>query len=408
MKIISLVAENFKRLSAIEITPKGNVVKITGKNANGKSSVLDSIWSALGGKDNVPDKPIRDGEKTGEIKVDLGDLLVTRKFTEKGTSLTVSNKDGALYQKPQSVLDELIGRLSFDPMHFMHIKPSDQFITLAEHAGVDFTSVDAERKTAFDERTIVNRDGKAKKAEVDAMALTYDENAPDEEVSVSDLVSKVTEANESNRKLKSLDDLINNTASSIKSKKEQIASLEQQVKDAQISLSDLRKQVESMEEIDISDIQKQIDNAEETNTAVRAKTRYKEEFEKLEFLRANTEKLVNVIKKCDETRAKMIADAKLPVEGLGFGDGFVTFNGIPLDQTSSSEQLKVSISVAMSMNPKLKVIRIQDGSLLDSDAMKVIEEMAKEKDFQFWVEQVDESGKVGIVIEDGHVVADNQ
>lgn len=49
MKIVSLKAENIKRLVAVEITPKGNVVKITGKNANGKSSVLDSIWMALGG-----------------------------------------------------------------------------------------------------------------------------------------------------------------------------------------------------------------------------------------------------------------------------------------------------------------------------------------------------------------------
>jgi hypothetical protein len=32
MKIIKLKAENIKKLIAIEITPQGNVVKITGKN----------------------------------------------------------------------------------------------------------------------------------------------------------------------------------------------------------------------------------------------------------------------------------------------------------------------------------------------------------------------------------------
>ena len=33
---------------------------------------------------------------------------------------------------------------------------------------------------------------------------------------------------------------------------------------------------------------------------------------------------------------------------------------------------------------------------------------AAEKDYQIWLERVDSSGKVGIVLEDGSVVADNQ
>ena len=48
MKIIKLQAENIKKLRAIEISPDGPVVKITGKNAAGKSTVLDSISWALG------------------------------------------------------------------------------------------------------------------------------------------------------------------------------------------------------------------------------------------------------------------------------------------------------------------------------------------------------------------------
>jgi len=408
MKIISLKAENFKRLTAVQITPKVNVVKVTGKNANGKSSVLDSIWSALGGKDNVPDKPIRDGEEKGKIIIDLGDLIVTRKFTEKGTTLTVANKDGALYQKPQSVLDELIGRLSFDPMHFMHIKPAEQFETLASHAGVDFSAVDAERKTAFDERTIVNRDGKAKAAEVDALKEAVPENAPDEVVSVTDLVVELNAALKSNTDITEVKQYITTDEEILKTKEAEIKDIEDYISKVKTAISVRKKNLESMVAIDVTELQTKVANSEKNNEAARAKARFVEERCALEILRNKTEKLVDTIKACDIKRADMIANSKLPVEGLGFGDGFVTFNNIPLEQASSSEQLKVSISVAMSMNPKLKVIRIQDGSLLDSDAMKVIEDMAKEEDFQFWVEQVDESGKVGVVIEDGYVASDNQ
>ena len=51
MKIIRFEAENVKRLKAVEITPDGTVQVVTGRNGQGKSSVLDAIFLALGGGD---------------------------------------------------------------------------------------------------------------------------------------------------------------------------------------------------------------------------------------------------------------------------------------------------------------------------------------------------------------------
>lgn len=78
MKIVKLQAENVKRLRAVEITPNGDVVYISGRNGQGKTSVLDSIWYALKGGDALKgvDKPIREGEKTAMVSLDLGDLIV--------------------------------------------------------------------------------------------------------------------------------------------------------------------------------------------------------------------------------------------------------------------------------------------------------------------------------------------
>ena len=198
MKIISFKAENFKRLVCVEITPKGSVIKLTGKNAQGKSSIIDAIWCACGGADVMPEQPIRKGEDHALIELDFGELKITRRFTLKGSSLTVENAEGAVFRSPQKVIDELIGKLSFDPMHFMHMSDKEQFITLATHAGVDFTEVDAERNNIFEDRTVVNRQGKAKRAEVDAAALVLDDDAPDEEVSVIDLAEELNKANENN------------------------------------------------------------------------------------------------------------------------------------------------------------------------------------------------------------------
>lgn len=57
MKIVKLTAENIKRLKAVEITPTGALVEVTGKNGQGKSSVLDAIWWALAGAEHIQTVP---------------------------------------------------------------------------------------------------------------------------------------------------------------------------------------------------------------------------------------------------------------------------------------------------------------------------------------------------------------
>jgi hypothetical protein len=61
----------------------------------------------------------------------------------------------------------------------------------------------------------------------------------------------------------------------------------------------------------------------------------------------------------------------------------------------------------MATNPQLRVMRIKDGSLLDSSSLDVIAAMAKDNDFQIWLEEVSTTGKVGVYLEDGEVAAVN-
>jgi hypothetical protein len=78
-------------------------------------------------------------------------------------------------------------------------------------------------------------------------------------------------------------------------------------------------------------------------------------------------------------------------------------NGHPFVQASDAEQLRASIAIAISMNPQIRVIRVRDGSLLDEDSIKLVAELAEANDCQVWLERVDSSGKIGFVLEDGHV-----
>ena len=55
------------------------------------------------------------------------------------------------------------------------------------------------------------------------------------------------------------------------------------------------------------------------------------------------------------------------------------------------------------MNPKLKILLIRDGSLLDEDNLKMVAEMAEEEGGQLWLERVGEGKECQVIIEDGRI-----
>jgi len=150
-------------------------------------------------------------------------------------------------------------------------------------------------------------------------------------------------------------------------------------------------------------LEAQLNNATTLNDAYRKAAEYNKTEKEREELKAQQMALTEDLEKILKQKEEAIMSAKPPIQGLNIDSEGVTFNNIPFTQLSSSEQLKVSLAIAMAMNPKLRVIRIMDGSLLDKENMKIISDMIKEKDYQVWIERVEEDGNVGITIEDGQV-----
>jgi ABC-type ATPase with predicted acetyltransferase domain len=96
----------------------------------------------------------------------------------------------------------------------------------------------------------------------------------------------------------------------------------------------------------------------------------------------------------------------MPIKGLEFADDDVLFEGRSFSDLSQAQQIQVSMAIAIAENPKLKIVRILNGSLLDSDAMKEIKKIAEDNDYQIWIEKVANgpSGGNAVYIEDGQVV----
>lgn len=422
MKIIKLEAENFKRLKAIEISPEGNTIVISGANTEGKTSVLDSIWVALGGREAAKGlkKPIREGEESAEVKVDLGDMIVTRKWTSDTKSyLTVENQAGAIFKSPQAILDNLIGNLSFDPLAFSHMTDKEQKETLLDLVNIDLDldEWEEERQSEYDERTVVNR--KVKELEGQLAGIPEaEEGLPSEEVSASTILEEISAAqlvkdgnDEKRREYSSMREVMQDLGLTKENLEGQISNLQQEleqtltrIKNGRQVLADKNAEVTALVDPDMDSFQEKLKNIEKTNEAVRDKVKRTELETKVTETKAESEGLTKKIDDLDTKKSDAIEAAEFPIEHLGFDETGVTYKGIPFGQCSAAESLRVSLSIAIAINPKLRVLRITDGSLLDSKNMKIINEMVKDNDYQLWIEKVmDSPDGASVYIEDGEI-----
>lgn len=409
LRVINLQASNFKRLSAIDITPDGDVVVIGGKNGQGKTSVLDAIWLALGGaKAPKPAQPIRTGEDTAFVRLDLGDLVVTRKWArDKASTLTVENADGAKYSSPQAMLDSLIGRLSFDPLAFSLLPQKDQLTQLLDMVELPFDpkAIQAKRDEWFRERTELNRAAMKTKAALEQYTEPGEE-LPDAEVTSRDLLDEIRRVEQANGAKEAARAHVSRCADRVSLSLDALDRAQKDYASAQAEHVAAAEGFHELPEIrDTAALNRRLDDIGRINDLVRARNAHRSTAEFLVSVQNKAEAFTEKIAQLDARKAAELSQAKFPVEGLGFDEDGVTFNGIPFRQCSAAERLRVSVGMAMSANPSIRVIRIEDASLLDDDNLMLIADMATDNDYQVWIERVGDPGDVGILIEDGSVAA---
>ena len=405
MKIIGLQSTNIKRLKAVELKldGKGELIIVSGKNAQGKTSLLDSIWMALGGTKTVPKKPIREGATEAEIVLDIkGEKMsfqVKRTFTEKDNYLTITNEEGAKYSNPQEMLNYLIGNLSFDPLAFTRLTNKEQIKQLMDITGLDFEKDDEEIKELREQRTVVGREGKALVKIEDEAMPGVEKSASIGEVSVAELSDKYHEA--VNRKYE------------YDKRVRRYTEIDTEIDELTKKLEVLNKEKTDLSHSAVPDddllkMKEELDNVESNNETFREAKALLEAHDKYTAKKKEYEGMTDDIKVKEDAKAKKLAEAKMPIDNLLWDEEGVKYDGIPFDQLSGAEQLKVSMAIAMATNPKLRVVLIKDGSLLDKEGLESIMHLAKEKDFQIWCEKVDDSGEMGIYIEDGIVKKNNK
>jgi hypothetical protein len=272
------------------------------------------------------------------------------------------------------------------------------------------------RKGYYDKRADINREIKLLESQLVSIH-EYPDDTPAEEIpiqSILDQMAKSQRVIDNNNLIRSK---VPSIEQNIKRYADLIVGLEKQLKELQGRIDEgktvlqrerglldiARSEANRLIDPDMSNFKTQLETVEATNKNVRNKLAIAGIISRIEPLKKSVESLNSKMEAIDTEKIDALKAAKFPIKGLSISDDGVTYNAVPFKQCSSAERLRVSIAIAMAMSPKLRVIRIVDGSLIDSKNMAIIESMCKDNDYQCWIEKVDESGKIGIYIEDGEV-----
>lgn len=400
MYITRLTIDNCLRIKTLRISPDKNVVKLVGANGAGKTSVLNSIKFALMGKKDLPSKPVHDGEKKGHVEIELsGGISVDWTVnTDRDVKLVVK-KDGIPMKSPTTMLEALVGKIAFDPLAFVRMEPKKQIETLKQVANLDFSDLEAKYSKLYSDRTAVNVNIKRIDGAL-AKLPTWHKDAPEKPTPPGELDRNYQAALNLTRDRQSVAEMIGDLDQAI-------ATLEDKLKIAKVDRETLQRKLAGMAKAPdpkaVEALKAQLENMAETNRKAGENARRREMEAELKAARADEEDLSEQLDHVAATKKKRLADAKLPIKGLEFDDNEVVYDGLPISQLSTSGQIRVSLAMAIAMNPELRVCFVRDASLLDKESQKIVAEMAEKHDFQIWEEFVDTTtaDSSAIVLEDG-------
>lgn len=419
--ITGLEIENHKRISALtlQLKPKGGLIEVCGKNDQGKSTAVNSVWVAVGGADAAPPVPIQVGKSRSKITVSLSNgLKAACVFDAKGRKIAVEINGEKPTDPPQTTLNKFFGSLGFDPMAFMAMKPAAQAETLRKLVGLDFSDLEKRRLSLFAERTEVNKSVRV--AENRFSVAPHHGDVGTEIISVSALAAELKAANETIRRNDAARNKVVELARIAEAKRSRVVKLQSQISELQAALEvaqsewdsavsehDVReKTVESLADPDTDSLSEQIDTAEEINQKVRENQARQSLLVERDATRNRAEKLTGELESIDSQKAARLAAARFPVDGLSIDGDVVTLNGLPLSEAGTASQTMTSLEIAAALNPKVRAIMIPEGGVFDDGgSLEMVAKWAVAKDYQVFMAIPRKAIETqGILIVDGRMV----
>ncbi|RAX50895.1 hypothetical protein DQ353_00390 [Arthrobacter sp. AQ5-05] len=397
---------DFQRLEWVQIAPHGALVAISGRNAQGKTSVLEGLEATFMGhsKRDVP-RPVRDGQKTAEVVnvLDNGLTLIRKYKADGSSSLTAKAKDGS--KVSQATLSGMLGAFGMSTGVFDLMDDKKQLAAVLDIVKLDFnpSELSAERAGIFEKRTFINHKVKELTAQISRF-LELPEDLPAEETSVAALAEEIRAAEALERAQQADIQGLEQHGRRLDELDRQIAELQRQRQTVLEDATSLRAVIDSHQPLlDVDDLRLRMANAEDTNAMVRvAKEKAQLQFQ-LDVTQDQALQMTAQIEGLDKRKADGLAAADFPVEGMTFDEEGVLLNGRPFRKGSTRERTLAAARLIIASDPELRVMTVPNGNDLDSEGLAELEALGDEHNWQIWAEFVDESGEFGWTIEDGKV-----
>lgn len=413
--ITRLHVTGFKRLTSVEVVPEAETptVIISGENSAGKTSVLDALETVLTGVDRKrTPRPVHEGAGMARIVAETQDYIITRTFTEKedgktSSTLLLVGRDGGRYASPQTLLDGMFGDVAVDPGEFLDLPAARQREALLKAVDLPFNldALEAERATAYAERTDANRRVRELDAQYQgAVDHLPEEDAPTEEQTTMEAVTNLDGLRQDRRRHLA-------ATQRVEAADLDVAQLEEKLALAREEQAEARDQLAATPEVldaELSGALARLEGLDAYNRQARenaaAWAAHQELEDALHTATEAAEALDYRVKALDAQKARGLAEAAFPLEGLGFTPEGITYLGQPFEQASTAERIRVSFAVATAKPGRVRVVLIRRGESLDRKSLDQVAALAAEAGFQVWVEKVSETRELGVWhMEDGQL-----
>lgn len=438
LHIIRLSITNFGIIKAAAIHPDGSPVVLAGDNAQGKSTVLASIESVLFGRKLAA--PVTTGQDKAQIKLELAEPGGTKAIyrieqiirnDEDGVpnyNLKIMDAEGKQVPSPVKFIESLIqSGAALDPTEIMQAKPGERPETFAkrqaeilmERMGLSAKAkkLDAEIEAKATERKLAKQAAEALQSRLDAIEVPP--GTPDTPVDVADLSAKIGTyqqlQNEREKQAEKKQQAEERRERAFKAHQEALAAADRAqtaLDKAAEELNAIRETVEEFDEINppagiaasLADAQAKMANANAINAAVLRKKDRKTISAELATAEAEASSLNSELEKVREARLDLVRKVKLPIEGLKLTADALLFNGQPLVQESTGNQIRVCSQLAMAEEPECRVLFLREGALMNSKNRQIVYDVAAERGWSVWEERFSETPVAGALwVEAGRV-----
>lgn len=414
---------NFMGFEEYEVRP-GKVTAVRGSNGVGKTTILEAFKAVLKGGHDA--SLIRQGAESAEVGLLLSDGVdIEKRITPADSKTKVKHPEFGTLSKPAAYLDNLRDLFATNPIDFLAAKSDKRVEIFLSSIPLTVSPVDlagivelcgekhdlsrhalqvlaAIEKDLRDQRTILNRSAKEKRASIEELtkALPAESSAANSktvlesvELEYSDFRSNCETAKEviqtkasrivraiEEEKWKGLDELKRKQEAEleeIRTKYGKLASalgeaINERIAAVNSSTSKELDELASNRAVKTQQFESALATARaNSDSYVRAQAArdlIAKTATGAATLEADSESLSVALTELDNVRGNLLE--KLPIKGVTLSDGEILVDGLPFDRVNESRRMRLAIEVAMLRSGNLPFIVVDGAERLDASGLR--------------------------------------